>query len=453
MKPRGGVPVLVVDDDPQIAQICVHFLQREGFPTDAAGTRADAVRKVAEGDVGIVLLDVRLPDGSGIDVLKEIKQSRPSTEVIMMTAHGSVDDVVECMKSGASDFVAKPFKRERLVAAVEQSYRVLSLQSEVDRLQTDLAKGFRFEGIIGQSRRMRELFDRIANAAQSDSTVLILGESGTGKDLVGRTVHFNGPRTKGPFIAVNCAALPGELIESELFGYKKGAFTGAMADTVGLFRAADGGTIFLDEVVEMPISTQSKLLRVLQERKVRPVGGTEEIPVNVRVICATNRELSKAVDQGDFRKDLYYRLTVLTLTIPPLRERKEDIPLLVDHFVRKFNAQFKKSIQGADPRAMEVLRSYRWEGNIRELENAIESGFALGKGPVLRVLDLPPHIVKASEGALAAAEGVTTLKESERILVEKAMKVSKGNKSKASRLLGITRKRLYNIIRRFKLGK
>ncbi len=453
MRPRESVRVLVVDDDPQIAAICVHFIAKEGFPSEAAHGRAEAMKKIQEGGAGIVFLDVRLPDGNGIDILPEIKAACPAAEVVMMTAHGTVDDAVECMKRGACDFVSKPFKRERLIAALEQAYRVAALRSEVDRLQTELVRRHRFEGLVGQSKPMLQLFDRIANAAQSDSTMLILGESGTGKDLVARTIHYNGTRAKGPFIAINCAALPGELIESELFGYRKGAFTGAAADTVGLFRAADGGTIFLDEIVEMPPATQSKLLRALQERRVRPVGGTDEIPVNVRVLCASNRDVSREVERGKFRKDLFYRLTVLTLTIPPLRSRREDIPLLVDHFILRFNAQLKKNFKGIDPRALKVLKGHRWEGNVRELENVIESAFAFGRGPLINISDLPPRVVRSSELVQAESEGVTTLKESERTMVDRALEISRGNKSKASRLLGITRKRLYSLARRHKLGR
>jgi transcriptional regulator with PAS, ATPase and Fis domain len=323
----------------------------------------------------------------------------------------------------------------------------------VTRLRRELERTYHFQGVVGTSKGMRDLFEKVHNAAQHDSHVLILGESGTGKDLVARTIHYNGVRAKGPFISVNCAALPGELIESELFGYRKGAFTGATSDSVGLFRAAHGGTIFLDEIVEMPPATQSKLLRVLQDKKVRPVGGTEEIPVDVRVLCATNRDIHEATKEKAFRKDLFYRVSVITFEIPPLRDRREDIPLLVDHFLRKFNERFGKSIKRVEPAALEVLKDYRWEGNVRELENAIESAFAMGQGATLKKRDFPGHVVESAEKDAAEEQGVTTLRDMEKEMVQRAMGVSRGNKSKAARLLGITRKRLYNLMDRYGIAK
>ncbi|MBI2900993.1 MAG: sigma-54-dependent Fis family transcriptional regulator [Planctomycetes bacterium] len=449
MEEKKRVSVLVVDDERQIANICVHFLKREGYSADAAYDGAEARRRIAEdGSVGVLFLDVRLPDTDGITLLKEIKRLQPNLEVVMITAHGTVDDAVACMKLGAADFIQKPFRKERLLAAAEQAVRVQSLRAEVGRLQMELKRNHRFEGVVAQSKRMRDLLEKLAHAAETDSTVLMLGESGTGKDLLARTIHYNGPRAKGPFIAVNCAALPSELIESELFGCKKGAFTGAVADSVGLFRAADGGTIFLDEIVDMPQPTQSKLLRVLQDRMIRPVGGTEERSVDVRVICATNREILKTVEQGQFRKDLYYRIGVISLTVPPLRERRDDIALLVEHFIRKCNERFRREVRGVEPAALEILKNHHWDGNVRELENTIEGAFALGRGTTITRKDLPQHIVASSEKALAAGQGVMSLREAERAMVERALKVSEGNISKAARLLGSTRKRVYNLLER-----
>ncbi len=452
MDPQGRTHILVVDDERHIADICVHFLQKGGYVAGAVYSGHEALQKVAaDPEVGLVFLDIRLGDSDGVEILRELKRVHADLEIVMMTAHGTIDVAVECMKEGASDFLQKPLQKERLLAAAARAMRVLSLRSEVERLRSELKRDHRFEGLIGNSSRMREVIDRLAHAADTDTTVLFLGESGTGKDLIARTIHYNGPRGKGPYIAVNCAALPAELIESELFGYRKGAFTGAVADSVGLFRAANGGTIFLDELADMPLSTQSKLLRVLQDRRVRPVGGTEEVTVDVRVLCATNRDVRKAVDRGQFRKDLYYRVSVITLTIPPLRERREDIPLLVEHFLRKFNERFRRNVQGVDASAMETLMNCRWEGNVRELENTIESALALGKGATITRKDLPAHVVASSEKAMAVGQGVVPLRDAERLLVERALQACKGNKAKAARLLGTTRKRVYNLMERYEI--
>jgi len=444
--------VLVVDDEREIANICVHFLKRDGYLVEPVYDGAAARKRLMEDEsLGVVLLDLRLPDADGAELLQEFKRLRPNLEVIMMTAHGNVEGAVECMKHGASDFLQKPFRKERLLAAVEQAAKVLALRDEVARLRTELRRENAVEGMIGRTAPMRDLTARLLQAAEADSTVLILGESGTGKDLVARTIHYNGPRSKGPFIAVNCAALPSELIESELFGYKKGAFTGAVADSAGLFRAADGGTIFLDEVVDTPPSTQAKLLRVLQDRRIRPVGSTEERAVDVRVLCATNRDIHHAVEDGTFRQDLYYRVGVITLSVPPLRRRREDIPLLVDHFLRLGADRFRRHIREIEPAALEALMNHRWEGNVRELQNAIEGALVLGRGPILLRKELPAHLVASSEKARLSESGLLTLREAERAMVERALAVSDGNKSKAARLLGTTRKRLYNLMERYRI--
>lgn len=446
------IKILVVDDDKNIAGICAHMLSKEGWDVVQAHSGRDALDALTlDHRVRIVLLDYKLPDLTGADVLKEIKSRREEVQVVIMTAHGQVDLAVELIRNGAADFVSKPFKKERLFEAIERAAKVISLELKVDHLTTALIKAYRYGTMIGNSEKIRVLFDKITVAAESDVTVLLAGESGTGKDLTARAIHYNGPRAGGPFIAINCAALPEELIESELFGYKKGAFTGASSDSLGLFRASQGGTLFLDEILSMPLSTQAKLLRVLQDKKIRPVGGTDEVQVDVRVVCATNQDLTEAIEKELLRKDLYYRISVMTIDIPPLRERLADIPLLVEHFVARFNKEFKKEIIGVGPDVLDAMLNDRWEGNIRQLENALASAFAVAKGKTLRLKDFPPFLRESARHG-RSGRTVPTMQDAERSAVVEAMKASGGNKSRAASRLGISRKKLYAMIKKFKIS-
>lgn len=447
---KNRTKVLVVDDEKHIAEICAHFLKSDGWNVDIVHDVTSAIILISrDKNYSIVYLDIRLPDMSGIEVLKEIKKLNPLIDIIMMTAYATVDNVIECLKAGACDFIIKPFKREIILQSVDRAVQIKKLRNKVERLHHELKAEYKFDNIVGNSPKMQEIYKKIFSVAGSDEAILILGESGTGKDLIARTIHYNSPRSKGPFVAINCAALPRELIESELFGYKKGAFTGAGSDAIGLFRAAEGGTVFLDEIVEMPTSAQSKLLRTLQEKKVRPVGDTNEINVDVRVICATNKDIELAVKEGSLRQDLYYRINTIVLEIPPLRERKEDIPILIEHFISKINKETHKSIKGISQEALDILIKHKWEGNVRELENVIRSAIALGRKSIITTKDIPKYIMDTIGSKID--EEVDTLENMERQLIHKAIKITRNNKSKTAKLLGITRKRLYRLMDKYNL--
>lgn len=448
---RKLVKILIVDDEKHITQILSHTLEQQGYVTVQVHSGHSAIEAVsADQRIALVLLDVKLGDQDGREVLKQVRGINPEIDVVMISGHGTIEMAVDCLRAGAIDFIEKPFKKERLLAAVERALRIKELSWDVKKLKQQVESRYKFDAIIGVSRAMQDLFDRMRAALDNDSTILILGETGTGKDLVARTIHQNSHRARGPFIPVNCAALPAELIESELFGYKKGAFTGANVDSAGIFRAAEGGTVFLDEITEAPAPVQAKLLRVLQEKKIRPVGSTEEIPVDVRIMCSTNRDIEKEVSNGRFREDLFFRISVITLNVPPLRERREDIPLLIHTFIERFNQKFNKQVKGVDPDAMKVLISHNWKGNVRELENCIESAFATGRlGQFIATDSLPAQIVRKSEEK--RVEKPIRLDQANRDAVIKALKASDGNKSRAASLLGITRKRLYRLIEKYGL--
>jgi two-component system NtrC family response regulator len=446
--------VLVVDDEKPIAAICAHFIQGAGWEVLTAASGEEALDRIAgDATIGVVFLDMKLPGRDGIDVLREVKRSRPAVEVVMITAHGTIDLAVEAMKVGAADFVTKPFTRARVLAALERVERIRGLQEEVVRLRDALDERQEFEGLVGQTEAMRKVFSVMSRTAQTDSTVLIVGESGTGKDMVARSIHTHGARRAGPFIPVNCAALPAELIESELFGYKKGAFTGAVSDSIGLFRAAQGGTLYLDEIVEMPVGVQAKLLRVLEARKIRPVGGTEEVEVDARVIAATNQDVDAALAAGRLREDLYFRLSVITLALSPLRQRRGDVPFLVEHFLRQFNAGGKRVVQGIAPEALYALEHYPWPGNVRELKHVIERAVTVGEGSIIRPADLPPEIRKYATRVTPGAGGVPVerLDDAEKALLTRALDAAGGNRSRAAHLLGVSRKKLYHMIEKYKI--
>ena len=446
------VKVLVVDDERQVARICAHFLQQAGWEADCAHDADEALSRLRDNDrYGIVFLDLKMPRKDGFQMLKEIKSFNRNLQVVMITAHANTEVAVECMKQEACDFVTKPFKRERVLAAVERAFRSRSMEQEVHRLQSEVQRRFQYENLIGRSRVMEELSEWIGRCAECSSPALILGESGTGKDLVARTIHYNSSRRDEPFIAVNCAALPRELIESELFGHRRGAFTGAVSDSVGIFRAANGGTVFLDEIVEMPPVVQAKLLRAVQERRVRPVGSTQEVSVDVRILAATNRDAAEAVEQGELREDLFYRISVISFKVPPLRDRLDDIPLLFDHFLRRFNNRSGRKLEGIESEALEALMHHRWGGNVRELENVIERGAVLCGSPKIGLKDLPEEITREAARPEPSLPPVMTLAQVERDAVRRALQSARGNVSKAARMLGITRKRLYRLARMYAL--
>ncbi len=445
--------ILIVEDDTAMRESCAKLFRLQGYGVTEAPSGAEALNQVRQrGDIDIVLTDLKMPKIDGLTLLKEIKQLDPDIEVVLMTGYGSVKNAVEAMKHGAADYITKPFDTNELLATVGKIIQLGGLREEVSRLRSELREKYRFDNIVGTSAPMQLVYESIEAAKNTSSTVLICGESGTGKELVAKAIHYNGMLAKNPFVPVNCAAIPRDIFESELFGHKRGAFTGAFRDSIGLFRAAHGGTIFLDEILEMPNETQSKLLRALQERRIRPIGAAEEILVNVRVIASTNQDAKEAMRNNRFRKDLYYRLSVVTIVLPPLRERLEDVPALVQHFIAKFNKVFERTLKDIDTHAMDVLSHYRWPGNVRELESAIENAFVLSKSDIIKKSDLPASIgewVDAHKSNPQHEKGaVPTLHEAERGLLLRALDASKGNKTRAAHLLGISRPRLYKMIQR-----
>ena len=386
--------VLVVDDEEQVRKSCNKILSLQGFEIFEASDAKEGLSVLDREKIDVVLLDINLPDHSGLDVLSQIKSKDSSTEVVMMTAFGSIDIAIKSLKNGAYDFLTKPFEDiEALPRAISKAFEKKTLIEKTRKLESELFNKYSFSNIIGKSGPMKSVFNTISDVAYSSSTVLIQGESGTGKELVAKAIHYNSPRKDKELVAFNCSALTGTLIDSELFGHAKGSFTGAIADKIGLFEAADNSTIFLDEIGDMPIETQVRLLRVLEESEVKAVGSVSSKKVNVRVVAATNQNLKKLVEEKKFREDLYYRLSVIVIDLPPLRDRREDIPVLAYHFLKKYNERNDKSISHISPEVIRILESHIWEGNVRELENVIERGVVIAKGDTLELMDLPITLV------------------------------------------------------------
>ena len=452
--------ILVADDDAAHRRMLATLLENWGYAVEAAADGGEAVRLALARPFDLALLDVRMPVKDGLAALKEIHAARPGLPVLMMTAYSDVPAAVEAIKGGAWDYLAKPLDFERLRVSLRNVFAHADLVEENAALSRKLAEGGR-AGILGQSAPMRELWELIRTIAPSEATVLVAGESGTGKELAARAVHEQSRRASGPFVAVNCGALTETLLASELFGHEKGAFTGADRRHEGLFVRARGGTIFLDEIGELPLAMQVKLLRVLQEREVLSVGGSKPEPVDVRVIAATNRDLAQETAEGRFREDLYYRLNVVTLTMPPLRDREGDIELLARHFAERFARANHKRLSGITPGALAALSRYAWPGNVRELENVMERAVILMPGEHIDVRELPERLVRA-EGAATARGGdagtgtgplsvetlgagarLPTLDEVERAVILRTLHSCGGNKSEAARVLGITRKTLH----------
>jgi DNA-binding NtrC family response regulator len=443
---RGRATILVVEDDAAMRDLLVEELGEAHFRVEAANGGRGGVERVKQGGIDVVISDLRMPDLDGFDLLRDIKASEPSPHIIVITAFGSIDTAIKAVKLGAYDYITKPFEIEALVLAVEKALAERGLRREVARLRREVARPYGLENIVGKSTSMQEIFGLVTRLAGSTASVLVTGESGTGKELVARAIHYNSPRAKKPFVAVNVAAIPETLVESELFGYKRGAFTDARSDHAGLFVEADGGTIFLDEIGELSPPLQAKLLRVLQERELRPLGATRSEKIDVRVVAATNRDLEVRLRAGQFREDLYYRLNVIHIALPPLRARAEDIVPLAEHFLA---AARRRAVSGSarsiGPAAAKALLAYPWPGNVRELENVIERAVALCDSEVVGIEDLPPQIKeRRSTDMLAAAiaRGMT-LAELEREYIERVLASEGGNKTRAAARLGLDRKTLY----------
>ena len=464
--------VLIVEDEPKMLRLLELNLSDEGYTTRSAASAEAALSLLRQESVDLVLTDLRLPGMDGLEFLQAAKRVSAALPVVVMTAYGTVETAVEAMKAGASDYVLKPFSLEEVKLIIRKELDVHHLREENRSLREALGRRYEFKNIVARSPKMQEVLATVERVAPTNSTVLLGGESGVGKDLIARAIHQHSRRASGPFVKINCTAIPENLLESELFGYEKGAFTGAVASKPGKFELADKGTVFLDEIGDVPGAIQVKLLRVLQEREFERLGGTRTLKVDVRLVAATNRDLRAALEQGTFREDLYYRLNVVPISIAPLRERKEDIPYLVDHFIARFAREAGKPIEGITPAAMKLLTAFHWPGNVRELENIIERAVALFAGRVIDVGDIqldvspwqPPQAdlalatgpaaganpagPNASGAALPFLPDGMTLEQYEDEIIREAVRRAGGNKSQAARLLGLSRNAL-----RYRLSK
>ena len=450
------IRVLVVDDEPMMSDSLRQHLAEEGYTVDTAASGAEAIDLFDGGAHHLVICDLQLPDMDGLEVMRHMKDARPLTEVIVLTGHATVARAVEATRAGAFDFVEKDnFEFETLQRRIENALKQRALVTENANMRRQLSTRSEYFNIIGSSKQMQTIYEMIESVAKSDANVLIVGESGTGKELIANAIHYNSLRAKKPFIKVNCAALPKELIESELFGHTKGAFTGAHADKEGLVQHAAGGSLMLDEIAEMPVELQPKLLRVLQERTCRKIGSEKSYPVDFRLITSTNRLPADAIRDGLLRDDLFYRISTITIHVPPLRERMEDIQLLTDHFLKLYAEKYERPIAGVSQSAYQRLFGHPWPGNVRELQNVIERAVLLAKGERIEPVDLP-----FDNGAgNAASPDVTwdvppnmTLEDIEKVVIERTLQRTGGNKQKAANLLGIYRPRLYSKIKKYKIG-
>ncbi|MBE0596501.1 MAG: sigma-54-dependent Fis family transcriptional regulator [Desulfuromonadales bacterium] len=435
--------ILIVDDEESLREILSIMLHREGYQVDAVADGAQAVARLREVTYDLVISDIKMPRLNGFELLRHIKERTPETVVIMITAFSSTEEAVEAMKQGAYDYITKPFKNEEIKLIIKNALERRALRQENQALKQELGKRYSFGSLIGKSKPMQEVYDLIQKVAGSRVNVLVTGESGTGKELVAKAIHFNSDRRDKPFVPINCGAIPENLLESELFGHEKGSFTGAVLQKAGLFEVADGGTLFLDEIGELPPMMQVKLLRVLQEREFRRVGGTKDIQVDVRLTAATNKELESEVARGTFREDLYYRLNVIRINLPPLRERREDIPLLIEHLFRKLTG--KEQVRVAED-AMRRLLDYHWPGNIRELENVLERGVVLGQTDQITSDALPVQLKRGPAANAGQMEQIPDtgldlddyLGSIEKDILLKALEKTGGVRKKAAELLGIT---------------
>ena len=444
--------ILFVDDDQQILEIVSTYLSRFGYVVDTVNNGPAAIEKIHQRDYAVVFTDLIMPEISGLDLLKSVKRSNPATEVVIVTGYGTIESAIEALKLGGYDYLQKPINFERLKILIERILEKRKLLLENIQIKQRLKDRFSFDQLVGKSPKMQQIYEIIDRISTGSPTVLIQGESGTGKELVANVIHQNSVRRDKPFIPVNCGAIAEGLLESELFGHVKGAFTGAIKDNIGLFKAADGGTLFLDEIAEVPPALQVKLLRALQERKIRPVGDTHEFGIDVRVIAATNRELEHAIENKTFRKDLYYRLNVISVHLPPLREIKEDIPHLVQHFMKKFSKETHRQVARVAPEALDLLMSYDWPGNVRQLENIIERAFALGEGDMICVKDLPSEI-RNMDRQMNISDANLNLVENEKVLIKRALQQTLGNKAEAAQLLGINITTVYRKMEKYRISE
>jgi DNA-binding NtrC family response regulator len=449
------IRILVVDDEPMMADSLKQNLTEEGYTVDTTSTGTEAIELFDRGAHHLAICDLQLPDMDGLDVMRHMKDARPATEVIVVTGYGTVAKAVEAIRAGAFYFVEKPFDFEEMQPLVKRALERRELIAETANMRRQMSTRAEYFNIIGGSRQMQQIYETIESVAKSDANVLIVGESGTGKELIANAIHYNSLRSKKQFIKVNCAALPKELIESELFGHTKGAFTGAHADKEGLVQHAAGGSLMLDEIAEMPVELQPKLLRVLQERSYRKIGSEKTYAVDFRLITSTNRLPADAIRDGLLRDDLFYRISTITIHVPPLRERSDDIQLLTDHFLKMYSEKYERPITGVSQAAYQRLFGHTWPGNVRELQNVLERAVLLAKGTKIEPVDLPFDNGSAPEGVSGGSAWDVppnmTLEDIEKLVIEKTLQRTGGNKQAAANLLGIYRPRLYSKIRKYNI--
>ena len=447
--------ILIIDDEESFRHMLSVILIKEGFEVETASNGEEGIQKSLASPFNQILCDIRMPRMDGLEFLREIKKTAVDATIIIMSAYGTLDIAIEAMKLGAYDYISKPFKPDEIILTLRKAEEREQLRRENQLLRKEVAKEYSFDNIVSKNEEMQKIFDVIKKIAPYKSTVLITGESGTGKELIARALHYNSERSQNPFLPINCGAIPENLLESELFGHAKGAFTDAIRTKKGLFEEADGGTLFLDEIGELPGQLQVKLLRVLQEGEVRRIGESKSIQVDVRIVSATVKDLVKEVNEGRFREDLFYRLNVLPIHIPPLRERKEDIPLLIHHFIKKYNEVMNKNVAGVDQKALEALMNYKWYGNVRELENTIERAIVLTDKDHIEVENLPVE-VQGFEGELqfdVLPDEECSIKKASKTLeinlIKKALRKTKGNHTHAARLLEISHRALLYKIKEY----
>jgi DNA-binding NtrC family response regulator len=446
--------ILIVDDDREMCQFLADLLGEEGYAVDVVHDGSTALARYRADGFDLTITDLMMPRMRGTELVQQLRAIDAHALVLLITGFGSIETAVEAMRAGAFHYITKPFRTDEILLQVTRALEQRSLRSEVERLRKEIQDRHRFENIIGQSKKMREVFDLVARVSDLAVNVLIVGESGTGKEMIARAIHQQSARAEKSFIPLNCAAIPETLLESELFGYLRGAFTDARKDRRGLFQAASGGVLFLDEISEMPLSLQAKLLRVIEDKEVRPLGANYAEKVDARLVSACNRDPERLVQEGHFRQDLYYRLNVIRIDLPPLRDRVEDIPILVDHFIEKFASQTQRPLVGIEPEALDALLSYRWPGNVRELEHAIERAVHLGKENRIGLQDFAPALVARSDNVSPLAEAVGkpyTLKDLEKEYIIRVMERVHGNKTEAAKTLGVDRTTLYRKLEEYQI--
>ncbi|MFZ0391160.1 MAG: sigma-54 dependent transcriptional regulator [Calditrichia bacterium] len=446
-----AIRILIVDDEPTIRETLSVVLNEEGYNAETAANGQEALEKLTENNFDLVITDLKMPEIGGIELLEKIKQKAPRTSVMIITAYATVESAIQALRLGAYDYMIKPLEFDDVILRIQRLIEHRELINENEFLRREVQDKFSFSNIIGESPQMQDIFRLIQKVAGTKGNILISGRSGTGKELVARAIHYNSNRKKKRFVAINCGAIVDNLMESELFGHKKGAFTGAVRDKEGLFQIADKGTLFLDEVGEIPLHLQVKLLRAIETGEFLPVGETTPVKVDVRIIAATNRDLEKEVEEGNFRDDLFYRLNVIGIQLPSLQERKEDIPLLVNHFINKYNRELNRQIQAVDEETMWILMNHEWRGGIRELENVIERALILCERDVITKTDLPPNLVRVEPPAEKPLKLKEAVAEFEKEHLARVLRTTEGDKEQAARILGISLSSLYRKIDELKV--